>query len=81
MPKIEVTQIKFRATAEDPIPHWVAVLDHGSGPVYLKLPARVIPGDSTGDSQHDCIDAIERVANALLNFAESERAKLKPPFG
>ena len=81
MPKIEVTQVKFRATAEDPIPHWVAVLDYGSGPVYLKLPARVMPGDTSGDAQHNFLDAIERVANALFDFAQSERAKLKRPFG
>jgi hypothetical protein len=67
MAKIEVKQVRATMTHGEMEPHWEVVVSYGSVEVVIPLPARQLPTDDWPQSHRESIEAIKRIARALIN--------------
>jgi hypothetical protein len=67
-------------TTTDWEPHWLADVDYGAFEVSIPLPARYMVDDDPETQSRDYVEAMESLAEALLNFAKETR-KQWPDLG
>jgi hypothetical protein len=74
MAKIEVKTVQ--ANMKDELePHWKVVVSYGAHDVTIPLPARDLIGDDPDTRKRESIEALENLANALLDFATQARRR------
>jgi hypothetical protein len=71
--KIEVKLVRATATQDEMAPHWEAVIDYGAFEAVVPLPGRMLPGDDWAEQRRESLEAMERLAKALLRFVDRTR--------
>jgi hypothetical protein len=80
MAKIEVKRMKALMTENEMQPHYIATVDYGFVEVEIPLPARNLDGDDTEQFYRESLEAMERLARALLDFVDQTRNRLPPEW-
>lgn len=81
MAKIKVKSVRATMTLSDMEPHWVAVVSYGSGvEVEIPLPGRQLATDDWPQMHREWAEAMERLAAALLDFADHTRKQFPTDF-
>jgi hypothetical protein len=75
MAKIEVKNFQSTVTRNDTEPHFEAVVDYGAFEVTIPLPARCLATDDWEMQERQCVQAMESLAEALLEFAGGLRKR------
>ena len=77
MAQIEVKRVQATSTiGELDDPHWIAVVDYGQGvEVNIPLPAQCLATDDVEVQQRLSLEAMESLAEALLEFAGGLRKR------
>jgi hypothetical protein len=75
MAKIEVRNFQSTKTGDGAEPHFEAVVDYGEFEVTIPLPARCLATDDWEMQERQCVQAMESLAEALLEFAGGLRKR------
>jgi hypothetical protein len=75
MAKIEVRNFQSTMAQDDMEPHFEAVVDYGEFEVKIPLPARCLATDDWEMQERQCVQAMESLAEALLEFAGGLRKR------